>query len=651
MLNNQYITLMKHTYSFFLLFLISACAVAQKDKPKESPAFKLSEEAYTYFRDENYDKAKELIDKALKKDTNYIAGWEYKAEIEAKRGDTKESLKACLKLVDLEPENYFQYFRLANAYKNDMQYGEAKKMFEKYLKSPKKLDPRRVSMVEKEIQNMDACNQLVENPVPFKPINMGNSINSKDNEYFPGLTIDGQNFYYTRLVMSGKRPQEDFYWSKAINDSTYQPSIPMPYPVNTMENEGTISVTADGKFIFFTACNRVDNNGIPIGLGSCDIYFSQYNNGKWSTPVNLDAPINSSSWESQPSVSSDGLTIYFASNRPGGFGGSDIYKSEFKNGRFQKPENLGPEINTSGEEQSPFIHFDNQTLYFSSDGLPGMGNKDIFMSKMEDDGKFGKAQNIGYPINTGGEEIGLIVDRLGQYGFMSSNRSGGFGGLDIYRFAIHEKMKPEPINYVKGIVFDAKTNNKIGAKVELYDLESGQLVTTVTSNKTTGEFLVTLKANKNYMLNVDQVDYLFYADNFSLKESKKMEPFIIEVPLKKPDKDIEIKLSNVFFDTDKFDIKDESKLELDKLVNLLKKFPFMKIEIGGHTDNTGDKTKNKTLSQNRAKSVKDYLISKGIEPTRLSAIGYGDTKPIASNDDPKGRADNRRTVFKVISVN
>ncbi|MDP2175225.1 MAG: OmpA family protein [Bacteroidota bacterium] len=651
MFKYQNIHPMKYFYTLSLLFFVSACAVAQKDKPKDSPAAKLSEEAYAQYKEENYDKAKEFIDKALKKDTNYIIGWEYKAEIEMKRGNTKEAIQACLKLTDLEPENYYQYFRLGIAYKNDMQYGEAKKMFEKYLKSPKKLDPRRISMVQIEIANMDVCDQLVKNPVPFKPINMGSSINSKDNEYFPGLTIDGQNFYYTRLVMSGKYPQEDFFWSKAINDSTFQPSIAMPFPVNTFENEGTISVTADGKFIFFTACNRVDNNGIPIGLGSCDIYFSQYNVGKWSTPVNMNAPINSSSWESQPSISSDGLTIYFASNRPGGFGGSDIYKSEFKNGRFQKPENLGPEINTAGEEQSPFIHFDNQTLYFSSDGIPGMGNKDIFMSKLGEDGKFSKAQNIGYPINTGGEELGLIVDRLGQYGFMSSNRPGGYGGLDIYKFAIHEKMKPEPINYVKGIVFDAKTNAKIGAKVELYDLETGKLITSVTSNKISGEFLVTLQANKNYMLNVDQVDYLFYADNFSLKESKTMEPFLIEVPLKKPDKDIEIKLSNVFFDTDKFDIKAESMLELDKLVNLLKKFPFMKIEIGGHTDNSGDKTKNKTLSQNRAKSVKDYLISKGVEPTRLSAIGYGDSKPIASNDDPKGRAINRRTVFKVISVN
>jgi outer membrane protein OmpA-like peptidoglycan-associated protein len=210
-------------------------------------------------------------------------------------------------------------------------------------------------------------------------------------------------------------------------------------------------------------------------------------------------------------------------------------------------------------------------------------------------------------------------------------------------------MKPEPVNFVQGIVYDAITKEKIGAKVELFDLETGLLVNSIISNKNTGEFLVILKNKKNYMLNVDQTNYLFYTDNFSLKETKNLEPYNIEVALKKPAKDIEVKLANVFFDTDKFDIKDESKLELDKLVLLLKKFPFMKIEIGGHTDNTGDKLKNKTLSQNRAKSVKDYLIAKGIEPTRLSAIGYGDSKPISDNNTIEGRSENRRTVFKITS--
>ena len=638
----------KLSLTLISLFFISACAVAQKEK-KESPAAKISEEAYRLYKEEDYIKAVEVINKALKKDSTYIIAWEYKAEFEMKKGDQLQSIYACKKLIDIEPENYYHYFRLGHAYKNNMNYAESKEMFEKYLKSPKKLDPRRIAVVNKEIANLKKCELLVQNKVPFNPINMGPSVNSYENEYFPGSTIDGFNFYYTRLVTSGKFPHEDFYLSKAINDSTYQPSIPLPPPVNTYNNEGTISVTADGKFIFFTACDRKDPMGMAMGKGSCDLYYAKYNDGKWGTPTNLDAPINTPEWESQPSISPDGMTIYFASNRAGGYGGSDIYASTFKDGRFQPPINLGSSINTSGEEQSPYIAFDNQTLYFSSDGHPGMGNKDIFMSKKDENGRFSEAQNIGYPINSGGEEIGLIVDRLGRYGYMSSNRPGGLGGLDIYKFEIHEGMKPEPVNFVKGIVYDAITKEKIGAKVELFDLETGLLVNSIISNKNTGEFLVILKNKKNYMLNVDQTNYLFYTDNFSLKETKNLEPYNIEVALKKPAKDIEVKLANVFFDTDKFDIKDESKLELDKLVLLLKKFPFMKIEIGGHTDNTGDKLKNKSLSQNRAKSVKDYLIAKGIEPTRLSAIGYGDSKPISDNNTVEGRSENRRTVFKITS--
>lgn len=637
---------------FSLFFGISSCAVAQKDKKKDSPAAKLAEEAFIQYKEQNIDKAIDLINKAIKKDTTYIEAWEYKAEFLVKKGNYKEAIKTINKLINLEPDNYYNYYRLGYTYKSNMQYDEAKTALEKYLTSPKKLDPRRIKDVEKEIQNLAVCKKLMSEPVEFKPENMGPSINTSAGEYFPGITIDGMNFYFTRLIKQGEGMQEDFYLAQTKDNKTFSTAVPMPYPVNTYNNEGTISVTADGKFIFFTACDRVDEQGIPLGKGSCDIYFSQYNNGVWSKPSNLGDAINTMYWESQPSISPDGLTLYFASGRPGGLGGSDLYKSEFKNGAFQKAINLGPNINTSGSESSPFIHYDNNTLYFVSDGLPGMGGTDIFIAKKSSTGVFENATNIGYPINTGGEEMGLIVDRMGNYGYLSSDRDGGFGELDIYKFELHKAIKPEPASYVKGIVFDFISKDKIAAKVELYDLETGKLIQTINSNKITGEFLVVLKANSNYMLNVDQTNYLFYTDNFSLKETKSInEPFVIEIPLKKPEKDVEIRLANIFFDTDKFEIKKESELELDKLVLLLKKFPFMKIEIGGHTDNTGDKTKNKTLSQNRAKSVKDYLVSKGVEVTRLSSVGYGDSKPIATNDTPEGRSINRRTVFKVISVN
>jgi len=643
---------MKYLITTILLVLTNACAVAQKDK-KESPAFKISEEAYKEYVEQNFEKASDLINKAVKKDSTYINAWEYKAEIDAKRGNFKEVIRVCNKLISMEPDNFYNYYRLGFALKSDMKYQEAKEAFEKYLRNPKKIDPRKKEYIENEIKNMDACDNLVKNPVPFKPENMGLSINTSTNEYFPGITIDGKNFYFTRLVNDGRMVQEDFYVSRKTDKNEYLPAIAMPFPINTKFNEGTISVTADGNFVFFTACDRLDNYNMPLGKGSCDIYVSAYFNGKWSEPSNMSDAINSPSWESQPSISPDGLTIYFTSGKPGGFGGTDIYKSEFdtKNKVFKRGENLGPDINTAGNESSPFIHFDNQTLYFVSNGHLGMGNNDIFVAKKNEAGKFSGVKNIGYPINTGGDEIGLIVDRMGNYGYLSSDRPGGMGGLDIYKFELPEAIKPEAVNYVKGIVFDALTREKIGAKIELFDLSTGLLINTLTSNSVTGEFLVVLRSNNNYMLSVDQTNYLFYTDNFSLKDLKNLEPYEIEVPLKKPDKDIEIKLANVFFDVDKFEIKKESELELEKLVLLLRKFPFMKIEIGGHTDNTGDKAKNKALSFNRAKSVKEYLIAKGVEGTRLSAMGYGDTKPLETNDTDAGKSANRRTVFKVISVN
>ncbi|MES2617587.1 MAG: OmpA family protein [Bacteroidota bacterium] len=643
---------MKQVLFTILAIAFCGCITAQPQKKKViSPGDKYAEEAYIAYKNESIDKALELVNKGIKKDSTSIKAWEYKSEFENVAGNYQNAIKSCLKLLELEPENYYNYYRLANAYKNNMQYDLAKSNFQKYLTNPKKLDARRVEDVNKEIVNMDVCIDLMNNPVPFKPFNLGSSINTSTGEYFPGITLDGKNFYFTRLIkVSDRYVHEDFYVANALTDSTWGPSVPMPPPVNTPENEGTISVTSDGKFIFYTACGRVNERNEPQGQGSCDLYFSIYNGGKWSKPTNLGIPINSSAWESQPSISSDGLTIYFSSNRQGGFGGMDIYMSKFKDGRFDVPINLGKDINTAGDEMAPFIHYDDNTLYFSSNGLLGMGNMDIFVAKKGEDGKFKNPVNIGYPINTGGEELGLIVDRQGRYGYLSANRSGGYGEQDIYQFPLYDQIKPDPISYVKGKVYDSKTLEKIGAKVELTDLATGKIVTTINSDKVTGEFLLILNSNKNYMLTVDQTNYLFYSDNFSLKETGSLDPFIIDVPLKKPEINIDVKLANVFFDVDKFELKEESKAELDKLVLLLKKFPFMKIEIGGHTDNTGDKAKNLTLSQNRAKAVKDYLIKAGIEMTRLTSVGYGDTKPVADNKTPEGKAQNRRTVFRVVSV-
>ncbi len=645
-------SMVQRIYLLALVFSLAACVSAQPKKKlhEVSPADKYAEEAYLELMkpDADKEKALELCNKGIKKDSTFPKIWQYKAAIEFDMGDYKASLASYNKLISMEPDNMSNYYFLGKCQRMLMQFDEAKASLNKYLNAPIRKSKNYEDDAKKILKNIDATKSLYNNVVDFKPQNLGPNINTSNGEYWPGLTLDGKYFYFTRMMVKGNRPFEDFYRSQIV-DSNFGPSLKLPEPVNSENNEGTISITADGKNIFFSAKDRVNQQGIPIGIGGFDIYFSAYNLGQWSKPNNLGQPVNSPSWDAQPSISPDGLNLYFSSDRPGGFGGADIWVSTFKDGRFQPPVNLGPDINTSGEEQSPFIHYDNQTLYFSSGGLPGVGGLDIFVAKKDKDGKFKSPENLGYPINTEKDELGLIVDRFGKFGFLSSERSGGYGGLDIYKFELPSNLKPEAVSYVQGTVFDAVTLDKLVAKVELTDLSDGKVIANLESHG--GIFFIVLKSNRNYMLTVDQTNYLFYSANFALKEHSNLEPYKIDVPLRKPEAGgADVTLNNVFFDVDKFELKPESKFELDKLVFLLKKFPFMKIEIGGHTDNTGDKAKNKILSQNRAKSVKDYLVQAGIDGTRLNAVGYGDSKPIAENKTEAGRAKNRRTVFKVLSI-
>lgn len=631
--------------------MFAACASAQGRKPvnKEKMQKFVIDAQMEAAKPDGLERAIEICNKGLKKDSTFAELWESKGNFEYDLQDFRSALYSYKKVQELEPDNFKVYFYIGICQHHLMMFDEAKSSLSTYMAADLHRSKRNEQEANNILKNIETLKQLYNNPVEFKPQNLGPNVNTADGEYWPGMSLDGKYFYFTRMLPAGNRMTEDFYRCE-MNDSVFGPAIRLPEPVNTPGREGTISVTADGRYIFFSSSERLDNRGFPMGQGGFDLYTAAYHAGKWTTPVNLGPVVNSPSWDSQPSISPDGLTIYFASARPGGYGGSDIWMSTFSNGRFTAPVNLGPDVNTPGEEQSPFIHYDNQTLYFSSNGHPGMGGIDIFVCKRQDNGKFSAPLNIGYPINSDQDELGLIVDRTGRFGYLSSERKGGYGGLDIYRFELPQNLKPEPVSYVTGTVFDEITREKIESEIELTDLQTGQVAAKVKSSKETGEFFLVLKSNRNYMLTIDKMHYLFYSANFSLKEHSSLEPYKLEVPLKKPAANTEVVLNNVFFDVDRFELKPESKLELDKLVHLLNKFPFMKIEIGGHTDNTGDRTHNKTLSQNRAASVKSYLVSKGIDAARLTAAGYGDSKPVADNSTAEGRAQNRRTVFKVISV-
>lgn len=652
--SEQKIGFKKDIIFFLILQLLFFLGFSQNKISKYSTtnakAIKYYEESKKYFAQYKDKEAEELIKKAIAKDDNFIEAHTAYAQLLIEKKRYTDAAGHLQKAISINPDIYpVNHFMLANVFMLLGNYEDAYKSYKKFL-SYNNINPDIKKIAEKEIKNAEFGMNSIKNPQPFNPVNMGSAINTANDEYFPSITADGETFIFTRKVGM----QEDFYVSTKVNGK-WQPAVPIK-EINSMGNEGAPSISANGKIMFFASCINMEGNygsSDRKGYGSCDIFYSENINGKWSKPVNVGPPINTQHWETQPSFSSDGKTLYFIRGyiSRGNIRQGDIYMSVLdENGRFSEPVKLGPNINTDEDEESVFIHPDNQTLYFSSRGHIGMGGLDIYMSKRQKDGSWGPAVNLGYPINTQNDENSLLVDPSGEIAYFASNRSDGYGGLDIYQFELPQNVRPEKITYVKGKVYDNTTKQGLITNIEVYDLSTQEKVVNSFSD-TKGEFLITLTAGKNYMVNVNQKGYLFYSENFSLKnaEASFEKPYLLDIPLIPIDTGAITELKNVFFDVNKWELKPESKAELDKLVLFLKQNPSLKIELGGHTDNSGDKKFNQTLSNNRAKAVYDYLIQNGISAAKLTYKGYGDSKPKVPNDTPENKAKNRRTEFKIIS--
>ena len=473
----------------------------------------------------------------------------------------------------------------------------------------------------------------------FEPLNLGDSINTSVSEYYPTLTIDGNTLIYTRRVNNFN---EDFYESNRINGG-WTKARSLPGNINTNQNEGAQNISQDGQWLIFTGCN------FPEGHGSCDLYISYLTPDGWSTPENMGDSINTEAWESAPSLSPDKRDLYFSSRQPDGFGGSDIYVSHrLLNGHWSAAENLGPTINTIGDEGTPFIHADNQSLYFTSNGHPGYGGDDLFVVRKGPKGTWSKPENLGYPINTIENEGSLVIAANGKTAYYASDRADSRGGLDIYSFELREDIRPAQTLWVKGKVFDRQTHKGLPSSVLLTDLSTQEVISNLQTDET-GNYLITLPKGKDYAFNVKRKGYLFFSDNFSLSREQGDTAFNIDIPLQPIEANAAIVLKNIFFDPNKYELKPESQTELDQVVQLLKDNPTLHIQINGHTDNSGKVTDNEILSENRARAVTAYLVTKGIAQTRLAFKGFGDTIPVADNATQEGRAQNRRTELKVIS--
>lgn len=657
----------KNILSFTLFLFLMSCATAQPQREYSSSnkkAIKAYEAALTAYN--TFDPrtgmpdlkgAEANLTKSIKSDPNFIEAYLLMSQVYQDWGKSKEAIDYLKKSIEINP-NFFpnSFFFLARLEFNEGNYTDAKVHAEKYLSFPRvPEDMKRAG--QKIVSNSEFAMKLIANPVPFTPVNLGPGVNTDRPEYFPTITADDNTLLFTRLVVDPNAQQggvqEDFFVSQK-RGGQWSTARSISSRINTLYNEGAPSLASDGQTLIFTACEIFDSYGdYRDGFGSCDLFVTRRIGNEWTVPVNLGETINSANWESQPSFSADGKTLYFirgTRSKDGRRTGDIWYATLNKSGEWNRPQRLSDVVNTDGNEASVLIHPDGQTLYFSSDGHPGMGNLDIFVSRKQPDGSWGKPENLGYPINTHAEENSLLVSSDGKVAFFASDRPGGFGDLDLYSFELPANVRPQFTTYFKGIVYDAKTKKPLEAKFELIDLRTGEVVVTSYSNEANGEFMVALATNRDYALNVNKRGYNFYSKNFNLTERKgESDPFLMDVPLVPLEMQEVVRLDNVFFDLDKSTLRPESKIELDKLYAFLMNNPKIKIQLNGHTDNRGDKAHNQKLSEDRAKAVVDFLIAKGIEPGRLSSKGFGDTKPIIA--DPKTEADhqmNRRTEYIIL---
>jgi outer membrane protein OmpA-like peptidoglycan-associated protein len=629
---------------FLLLFaftIFSVCAFAQQGRysTSDKDAIELFVQANHDIDEHLYDEAIAQLFKAIKRDDKFVEAHAQLADVLRMKRQNTEAVVHFLKVIALDPEyNRAIYLKVAESEINNAQYAGALKHLEKYLTYPN-ITPQNTAYAKKLMADCRYAIVALQHPVPFLPINMGATINTANDEYLPVATADEATLIFTRKIDKN----EDFYKSSKL-DSKWQNAVYLSDVINTPKyNEGAQSISQDGKYLFFTGCNR------PDGFGRCDIYISQKKGDDWGKPFSLSKPLNTSGWEAQPSISADGRTLYFVSNRPGGYGGYDIWKSTLGDKGWGTPENMGPNINTAYDEQSPFIHPDDNTFYFCSNGWPGMGNRDLFISRLGKDGQWQKPENLGYPINSSGDESGLTLTANGAYAFFSSNNLKGFGGYDIYTFELPQNLRPNIVTYVKGVVADIKSKEPLEAAVEIIDLQNNQPVYQDYSSEEAGEFLATLPAGKNYGLNISRPGYLFYSDNFSLIGLKDKKAFNLSVLLSPIEVGNKVILKNIFFDSNKFEIKNESKSELQKLIDFLTLNTTVKVEIAGYTDDVGNEQFNLTLSENRAKAVYQYIVSHGVNASRLVFKGFGETEPIAPNTSDENRALNRRTEFMIVA--
>lgn len=494
--------------------------------------------------------------------------------------------------------------------------------------------------------------EMITNPVPFHPEVVA-GISSPENEYLAILSPDNQIAMFTRekkilpdrnSLLQTPGYKERFMFTLRDEQGAFPDGEEMPEPFNIQDNEGGATLTADNNTLYYTVC-QYDKVSRYL---NCDIYYSEFHNDEWQEIKSAGGRINKpGSWESQPSISADGTTLFFVSDRPGGYGGYDIYKAtRYNGGEWGAPVNLGPLINSAGNEKSPFIHPDSKTLYFSSDGWMGMGGYDIFYTRLQDDGSYRKPMNLGYPINSPEDEVGFFVSTDGTRGFFASNKLKESGGWDLYSFELYDKARPDKVLFIKGTVKDENSFEPIKARIELRNVETKK-VNEVSLDTNTGKYVAVAPFDNDYIMTIKKEGYVYESKYISRVDSAFKTPVTVDMEIQPIELEKSYRINDIYFAFNSYELTPGSKVVLDQLTEFLELNDRLSIQIQGHTDAIGNDAANLILSENRAKSVYDYLIANKVPASRLTFRGFGETDPLATNETEEGRALNRRTCFVI----
>jgi outer membrane protein OmpA-like peptidoglycan-associated protein/tetratricopeptide (TPR) repeat protein len=625
---------------FSTTFLFAQTDIANTTNKKAAQAY---ENAMLQLRDGLIKDAIPLLGKAIEYDPKFVDAYLSLAGVYGELKNYAKSVEFYDKARNLDSA-YFKYYYLP--YSINLaglgKFDEALNANNLFLAIPN-LNDKSI----KSAQYRKQCYEFAANyqkthqtNYEFAPVNLGDSINSPQSEYYPSFTIDDSTLVFTRR---GEGIREDFMLSNLLPNG-YSKAVPINGQLNEEPSKGAINISQDGEWLIFAG------NFAGKGFGNFDLYISYNTPQGWSEPINLGANINTEFWETSPSLSPDKNALYFSSTRPGGYGGSDLYVSyRLPTGKWSAAQNMGAAINTRGDELAPFIHADNNTLYFTSNGLPGYGGSDIYVTRKDTAGNWSTPENLGYPINTIENEGSLFVASDGIAAYYASDRADTRGELDLYKFQLRSDVRPAKTLYVKGFVIDATTKKNIPCAVELIDNTTQKTITRVQTDET-GFYFITLPVGKDYTFTINRKGYLFYSDIFELSKKSADSTYTKDIALQPITINATGVLKNIQFELNSSQLQPVSLIELNKLLQLMNDNPTIKVQISGHTDNSGSDLHNMELSLSRAKAVADYLVSKGIDVKRLTWKGYGASKPVADNSTEEGRALNRRTEFTVTGL-